>query len=187
MGTRDEILAAARRIMRERGYARATTKEIARAAGYSEAALYKHFTDKTEIFLGVLSEQLPAFSTVLGELEAGKGTVRANLAKIARAALDHYLESFPISASLFSTRELLTAHRDAMRERDSGPRNPHRALSRYLRAEQRLGRLPRAADPDAMATLLLGACFQQAFLLSFEGEPAPPLDTLAKSLVKPLL
>ena len=35
MGTREKILAAAARIMREQGYARATTKEIARAAGFS--------------------------------------------------------------------------------------------------------------------------------------------------------
>ncbi|WP_236789942.1 TetR/AcrR family transcriptional regulator [Amycolatopsis sp. GM8] len=187
MGTRDEILAAARRIMRERGYARATTKEIARAAGYSEAALYKHFTDKTEIFLGVLSEQLPAFGTLLTALEAGTGTVRGNLTKVARTALDFYLEGFPISASLFSSRELLSAHRDAMRELGTGPRYPQRALSQYLRAEQRLGRLPRASDAETIAALLLGACFQQAFLLSFDGEPVADLNALARRLVKTLL
>lgn len=177
--------------MREQGYARATTKEIARAAGYSEAALYKHFADKSEIFLGVLSEQLPALSALLTALgtDAGKGTVRTNLTKVARAALDFYTESFPIAASLFSTRELLTAHREAMRERGAGPRGPQAGLSRYLRAEQRLGHLPRNADVDAMAALLLGACFQQAFLIHFDGEhpTADELDTLAKSLVKTLL
>lgn len=191
MGTRDDILAAASRIMREQGYARATTKEIARAAGYSEAALYKHFADKTDIFLGVLSEQLPGLAAVLAELGdgAGKGTVRANLVKVARAALEFYAASFPISASVFSTTELRTKHRDAVRERDAGPRTALHRLSRYLRAEQRLGRLPRSADTDAMAALLVGACFQQAFLIAFEGETPPPeqLDALAKSLVRPLL
>lgn len=177
--------------MREQGYARATTKEIARAAGYSEAALYKHFADKSEIFLGVLSEQLPALSallTVLGT-DAGKCTVRANLTKVARAALDFYTESFPIAASLFSTRELLISHRKAMRERGAGPRGPQAGLSQYLQAEQRLGRLPQNVDVDAMAALLLGACFQQAFLIHFDGaQPATDeLDTLAKSLVKTLL
>lgn len=191
MGTRDEILAAASRIMREQGYARATTKEIARAAGYSEAALYKHFADKSEIFLGVLTEQLPALGELLTELaaEAGRGTVRANLVRVARAALEFYTESFPIAASVFSTRELLTAHREAIGERGAGPRNPHRGLTKYLRAEQRLGRLPRTADAEAMSALLLGACFQQAFLGHYEGtQPTPAeLDALAKSLVRTLL
>ncbi|HEX4258089.1 MAG TPA: helix-turn-helix domain-containing protein, partial [Streptosporangiaceae bacterium] len=45
--TRDRILDAATHVMRTRGFARTTTKEIARAAGYSEATLYKHFQDKT--------------------------------------------------------------------------------------------------------------------------------------------
>ncbi|KAA9164994.1 TetR/AcrR family transcriptional regulator [Amycolatopsis acidicola] len=188
MGTRDEILAAAARIMREQGYARATTKEIARSAGYSEAALYKHFQDKTEIFLGVLSEQLPALGSTLAELaaNAGKGTVRGNLVKVTEAALHFYRESFPIAASLFSTRELLTAHRDAIHARGAGPRNPLAGLSRYLHTEQRLGRLPRAADPDAMSALLLGACFQQAFFWQFEAEDVDSAG-LAKSLVKTLL
>ena len=37
--------------MRTIGLARATTKEIARAADCSEAALYKHFTGKEELFV----------------------------------------------------------------------------------------------------------------------------------------
>lgn len=191
MGTREDILVAAEKIMREQGYARATTKEIARAAGYSEAALYKHFQDKTAIFLGVLSERLPAFGTTLSELggQAGKGTVRAHLVRVTRLALDFYLESFPIAASLFSTRELLAAHRTAVRDLDSGPHGPQTTLAGYLRAERRLGRLPRATDVDAMAALLLGACFQQAFLMCFEdASPSPEeRDRLAKSLVRTLL
>ena len=188
MGTREDILDAATRVMRDQGYARATTKEIARAAGYSEAALYKHFRDKTEIFLSVLSEQLPPLGELFGGL-AGKSTVRANLTRITRAALAFYAESFPIAASVFSTRELLTAHQDAIRERGAGPRGPVTGLAQYLRAEQKLGRLPRSADAETMAALLLGACFQQAFLLHFDGEEpdSAQLERLAKSLVRTLL
>lgn len=188
MGTREAILEAATRIMREQGYARATTKEIARAAGYSEAALYKHFRDKTEIFLGVLSEQLPPLGEVSAD-DAGTSTVRANLTRVTRTALAFYTESFPIAASVFSTRELLVAHREAIRERGAGPRRALTGLAAYLRAEQKLGRLPRSADTGAMAALLLGACFQQAFLFHFDGAQPDPehLDRLAKSLVKTLL
>lgn len=191
MGTRADILAAARRIMRDEGYARATTKQIARAAGYSEAALYKHFRDKTEIFLGVLGEQLPALAALLAELgqRPGAATVRANLTRVARTALDFYTESFPIAASLFSSRDLLVAHRDALRDRESGPRTPLTALTGYLRAEQRSGRLPDTVDAEAAASLLLGSCFQQAFLIHFEGTEAggDQLDALAERLVGTLL
>ncbi|WP_199433009.1 TetR/AcrR family transcriptional regulator [Qaidamihabitans albus] len=192
MGTREDIVAAAAKIMRAEGYAHATTKQIARAAGYSEAALYKHFEDKTEIFLNVLDERLPELGRLLDELpgRAGRRTVRANLVEVARTAIAFYSEGFPISASVFSSRRLLTAHRDRLRELGSaGPRGPVDGLAGYLRAEQRLGRVGRAVDVDAAATLLCGACFQQAFLLNFTGErPAEEeLRKLATRLVKTLI
>jgi AcrR family transcriptional regulator len=43
---RVRILDAAHELMLTLGLARTTTKEIARAAGCSEAALYKHFASK---------------------------------------------------------------------------------------------------------------------------------------------
>ena len=36
--------------MRGKGLVRATTKEIARAAGLSEGTLYNHFANKEELF-----------------------------------------------------------------------------------------------------------------------------------------
>ena len=175
MGTREDILGAAARIMRTQGYARATTKEIARAAGFSEAALYKHFQDKTDIFLRVLEEQLPGLAPVLDRLDGrvGTGDVRRNLEEVVATAVEFYTDSFPIAASVFSSQELLSAHRDRLRELGTGgPHTPQVLLARYLEAEQRLGRIDPSADPAAMAQLLLGACFQQAFLAAFSGDPA---------------
>jgi AcrR family transcriptional regulator len=189
MGTREKILAAAAGIMTEQGYARATTKEIARVAGYSEATLYKHFRDKTELFVAVIGEELPQIRRALAELNerAGTGTIRDHLVRFTRTALDFYIASFPIAVSVFSSRELLEAHRAAMRERGAGPRHPVDSLIDYLRAERRLGRIRAGTDVDAMAFLLLGACFQQAFLVNFSGEEPTDLDTLSTSLADTLL
>src|SRR5947207_15600890 len=95
MGTRDQILDAAAHVMRTRGLAGATTKEIARAAGYSEATLYKHFRDKAELFIDVLRERLPSLLPLLEEMtaRAGTGTLRTNLLEIAHAAVPFYQES----------------------------------------------------------------------------------------------
>src|SRR5436190_5615144 len=138
MGTRDEILDAAAKIMTEQGMARATTKEIAKAAGYSEAALYRHFQDKTALFLGVLNERLPGLGNTLEDLrhDAGSGTVRGNLIKVATQTIEFYLASFPIAASLFSSQELLTAHRDKLDAHDTGPNHPLDGLNMYLHMEQ---------------------------------------------------
>ena len=191
VGTREDILAAAARIMRTEGYARATTKEIARAAGYSEAALYKHFQDKTEIFLRVLEEQLPGLAALLVRLDRrpGTGDVRENLEELVVTAVRFYADSFPIAVSLFSSRALLTAHRERVRELGRGPRKPEELLTSYLAAEQRLGGLAPSAEPQAMAQLLLGACFQQGFLAAFAGEPPAEaeLADLARRLVATVL
>lgn len=189
MGTREKILAAAAGIMTEQGYARATTKEIARIAGYSEATLYKHFRDKTELFVAVIGEELPQIRRALIALadQAGTGELRDLLARFTRTALDFYIASFPIAVSVFSSRELLEAHRTAMRERGAGPRHPIDGLIDYLRAERDLGRIRAETDVEAMAFLLLGACFQQAFLVNFSGEKPADLDALSASLADTLL
>lgn len=192
MGTREDILDAAVRIMRTQGYARATTKEIAREAGFSEATLYKHFQDKTEIFLRILEEELPGLVAVLQRLDSAQaaGSVQEGLEELVVTAVRFYVDAFPIAVSLFSSQQLLTAHRDRLRELGvSGPRAPEEILTRYLRAEQGRGRLGASADPEAMAQLLLGACFQQAFLADYAGvRPAESeLATLARRLVAGVL
>src|SRR4029453_8294230 len=53
----EHILDSAMHVMHARGLARTTTREIAQAAGLSEAALYRHFTVKSDIFLCVLAER----------------------------------------------------------------------------------------------------------------------------------
>jgi AcrR family transcriptional regulator len=175
LGTRERIVEAAERVMRERGLARSTTKEIARAAGYSEGTLYKHFESKEDLFLAVLAERLPSFLVLVEELPArvGRGTVRETLEEVARNALAYYGEIIPMAASIFSEPALLARHREGMRERGAGPRMINEALTAYLDAEERLGRVREDADPEAAAALILGACYQRAFFRSYLGEDAP--------------
>ncbi|MEV0282832.1 MULTISPECIES: helix-turn-helix domain-containing protein [unclassified Kribbella] len=190
MGTRDDILDAAAEVMRTQGYARATTKSIAQVAGYSEAALYKHFADKTAIVLAVFNERLPDLAESLMALitSAGSGTVRSNLTLLARTAIDFYAESFPIMVSLFSSRDLLATHRVRMHELNAGPHKAQEGLVAYLRAEQKLGRVRRTADLSAAAALLFGSCFQRGFEINFTGAnpTEAELDTFATALAKTL-
>lgn len=178
--TRERLLDAAAHVMRTLGFARTTTKEIARASGYSEATIYKHFPDKTALFLAVLHERLPAFGPFVRELgdDAGERPVRDRLCALATAAIAFYLEGFPVSASIFAEPTLLAAHRTALAGRGAGPRYPVTALTGYLSAEQRRGRINAQADCAGAAALLLGACFQYAFLCCFE-QRQPPADEIS--------
>lgn len=186
MGARDRILDAAAEIMRTDGIARATTKEIARRAGCSEAALYKFFADKTEVFVTVLQERAPELGEALRKLSSkvGKGTVAVNLAVVVRTALEFYDASFPMAVGVFSERRLLEAHREGLRKLNAGPQYVNRPIVEYLRAEQSLGRVRREADPEAVASLLMGACLQRAFFRHFWGtEPPDDVAATATALV----
>ncbi|WP_031066704.1 TetR/AcrR family transcriptional regulator [Streptomyces sp. NRRL WC-3742] len=171
--TRARVLDAAARLIGTVGIVRATTKEIAREAGCSEAALYKHFRDKEEIFVRVLRERAPRLAAAVAELpgRAGEDTVREQLEAVVRIAVPFYRRSFPMAGSLFASPDLLAAHRRKLG--DAGPHHVSSHLADYLRAEQRLGRVSSTIDPDAAAMLLIGACFHRAFLELFYADEAP--------------
>lgn len=187
---RERILDAAHELMLTVGLARATTKEIARVAGCSEAALYKHYASKEELFIRVLSERLPRLTPLLRGLaaEPGRAPLEDNLTEIARQAALFYEQSFPIAASLYAQPQLKRRHDDTMRELGTGPHLPIEGLDAYLRAEQAAGRVRSDADTFAAASLLLGACAQRAF--AYEATPTgvrPPVDAFARRLARTLL
>ncbi|WP_066900755.1 TetR/AcrR family transcriptional regulator [Mycolicibacterium houstonense] len=51
--TRSVLLDAAEEVFAEKGFAPATLDDIARAAGYTKGAIYKHFATKEDLFLAV--------------------------------------------------------------------------------------------------------------------------------------
>ena len=58
--TRDRLLSAAAEIMAQKGYARATTRAIAEAAGVNEVTLFRHFGSKRNL----LSEMIHQYSAL---------------------------------------------------------------------------------------------------------------------------
>lgn len=52
---RDRILDAALRVFAERGFHGATTRELARAAGVSEALMFRHFPTKEDLYVALQS------------------------------------------------------------------------------------------------------------------------------------
>ncbi|MFJ8213100.1 TetR/AcrR family transcriptional regulator [Streptomyces sp. NPDC096033] len=185
----ERLLDAAETLMRTIGLANTTTKAIAREAGCSEAALYKHYANKEELFVRVLMERTPNAGPLMAALGGGPGedALEAALADIARHASLFYAEAMPMAASLFAEPALLTRHREGVREIGQGPHVVLDALEGRLRRELDAGRLRAGADPRAAAALLLGACFQRAFFLHFSGaEVVQPVEEFAPALARTL-
>jgi len=51
---REQIIGAATRVFAEKGFRRATTREVAREAGISEGTIYNYFEDKDALLLAIL-------------------------------------------------------------------------------------------------------------------------------------
>lgn len=163
--TRERLLDAAERIIRERGIMAVTTKDIARETGMAEATLYRHFQDKTELLLAVMSERMPdSFLSLMRDLpqRAGEGSVAENLEQIAAAAVAFFGRIVPLVVALAADPTLAARHTARLHELGSDPDPTHAALAAYLRLEQRLGRVRAETSPAAAATLLLGVCFNYA-------------------------
>jgi AcrR family transcriptional regulator len=178
---RDRILDAAFEVMNSLGLAKATTKQIARQAGYSEAMLYKHFADKQELFLAVLEERVQPAG--VSPRSPGSGELVDDLARLVEDLMAFFVAAFPIAASVFSSPELLRQHRDGVVARDRGPEAPVRGVAAYLKAEQAAGRIPAQADCTAAARILVGTAFHQGFLAAFAGNSSvPDADRVARGI-----
>jgi AcrR family transcriptional regulator len=189
--TRERIVDAAAEVMETLGLARATTKQIASRAGYSEATLYKHFDSKIELFLTVLDERLPGLVGLLTRLpdQAGQGVVSEHLEELTTQASRFYERVFPMLASIFADPAVLARYRQSLAAVGAGPHQANEALAAYLRAERELGRIDASIDPEAGAAMLLGACIQRAFFSALSGTPisAAERTRFAASLVTCLL
>lgn len=64
----DELLDVARRMFREKGHT-TTTREIAEAAGISEAVLYQRFAGKDELFFAAMHARGPDIEQILGPID----------------------------------------------------------------------------------------------------------------------
>jgi AcrR family transcriptional regulator len=80
--TRQAIVASARQLFTERGFAGTATTDIVASAGVTRGALYHHFADKTDLFRAVFVDL---------EQELNDTVVTAALAAAERGAKDAFL------------------------------------------------------------------------------------------------
>ena len=85
--TRAELLTAAARVFKRRGYERASIAEIAEEAGYSHGAVYSNFEGKQDLFLALYEQWV---AQRIAEIEA-TWSAQGTLAERARAVADEWM------------------------------------------------------------------------------------------------
>jgi len=168
--TRTKILDAATQLLRDKGLSGTTTREIARAAGLSDTAIYSHFKSRAELLKALIPVSLVDYK---GSAEAflkrvGQGTVKGNLKFLMNLARDYFRDASPKIALILAEPELFN---DAC-GRPISPGTSAKAqtfMADYLRAEQRMGRINADADAGAIGTILLATAFYEGFTAGLLG------------------
>jgi len=136
-----------------------------------------------------MRKHLPVLLDAFQTHQPGAGTISENLAAIAEALIHYYEPLLPMSASYLADTELLERYREAIRPLNAGPQHLLTRVASSIEEEQRLGRLEKRIAPETIATLLLGPCFQRAFMMQLPGhDPLNKTDQqFAEELVQGLL
>lgn len=177
---REQLLDAATRVLDEHGVAAVTTRRIAEVAGCSEGSIYNHFANKDELVSCVVSERIARFPAVISQLSeaAGTGDVRTHLHDIARLAIDFFRRGMPMM-SVATQDAGARAHCRELHAAGHGPWRTTENLAAWLRKEQQLGRVHADADPDGVASALLGSCMFHATVSMAWGPDLAPDDATA--------
>lgn len=181
--TRTRLIEATRSVVREVGYAHASTRLIAETAGVSEGTIYRHFPTKTALFLAAVLEANAPIVDWLAALpeRAGRATVEANLtdAVVQLAGLRN--DVMPLEMAIAADPELAAERRRVLAAGDRPLPGPPEAVAAYLAAEQRLGRVRGDIDPREAASLILGALFALAAAPTSDGAGPDP-DRIASAV-----
>jgi AcrR family transcriptional regulator len=193
---RDHLIATAARLIGQRGGAGIGVRDIAREAQVAEGVLYTYFADKEDLLAQALLAHVAAVMQGLpGMAEPGTGTVAGNLASFIETGMASLGQVAPAFAGMAAQPGVLTRFHamvggdaafgtsaDGTDGDERGQSLPAR-LTRYLRAEQRLGRVDAGADIGAAVILIVGVIHGQVLpgvLLRSPGAPAaaPPGQAL---------
>ena len=165
---RQEILVAASQVFAQKGYAAATTKDIANAADLGESTLYNYFESKRDILLAILDENHVLFDNLF-QMTQGL------------ANRDSLIELFDRSIEIFSGRILFirTILTEAWVDDDvlntyvvTRVKQVTRLIEDFIENQVRAG-VFRPIDPALGSRLALGMFFSLV-LPALRGVEAPP-------------
>jgi AcrR family transcriptional regulator len=189
-GGREEILRATHDLLRERGMAKLTTREVAVRAGVSEGSVFYHFDDRFGLLKAVFERALGPLH--LEEIDpTADHDIRATITGMSEsieAFLDASLDVMMAAQSDAGLRDSLHAY---MLESDYGPHRGIAGIGAYVATKQQAGVVRSDVDPKVVASMIVNDAFQRAAVPKLTGsrkgiQPRRAfIDTLMAMLTPP--
>ena len=165
---RGEILAAASQVFARKGYAAATTKDIANEADLGESTLYNYFESKHDILLAILDENHVLFDNVFHRTRGVAD--RDSLTELFDRSIEIFCGRIPIIRTILTEAwvddEVLNTYAVARVQQVSG------LIVDFIENQVKAG-VFRPIDPKLGARLALGMFFSLV-LPALRGVEPPP-------------
>lgn len=152
-----QILRVAVSLFSQRGFVGTTTKEIAQAAGVSEAMVFRHYANKQELYSAILDHKACSGDSMNPEAMVAEALKekddRAVFERLALGALDHH-ECDPEFQRLL-LHSALEGHELAQMFFEKFVRRVYELLGNYIAERQRDGAMV-AMDPAIVVRAFIG-------------------------------
>ncbi len=177
--TRAALLAAARSLFVEKGYAETGTPEIVERAKVTRGALYHHFTDKADVLKALVAQEAQAVADAIVIDTRG---IKSPLDALMRGA-DAYFAAMqvPGRARLMLLEGPVVLGQKTVDEIDQAT-----GAAKLLEGLKAAGAGRKSVSLEALAEML-SAAFDKAALMIAQGAPAEPYRRAARALLAGLL
>ncbi|PXY22418.1 TetR/AcrR family transcriptional regulator [Prauserella muralis] len=184
MSHRDDLLAAARRLLEEQGYAHITTRDLVAASGTNLASIGYHFGSKAGLLNAAIGEVFEEWTEQLAELAMADPTASpVERGHVAWAAMLN---------SLASKRKLLLSYVEALAQAERVPDLREQFAEQYRRCRARVAELVAeslgdgtpAEDPRcrAVASFVIAICDGLSVQWLLDADGAPTAEELMAGL-----
>ncbi len=151
-----EIIAAAARVFKEKGYHAATTRDIAAEVGIQQASLYYYISSKEELLYLVVREPITRLYAQVASIVDADLPARLKIERSLQAHLAAFDENYPhMFVFVQELHSVIQALQDRLQE---FPRQYQHLWEEMLRQGVASGELRADLDITTTALMILGMC-----------------------------
>ncbi|MFD5812178.1 TetR/AcrR family transcriptional regulator [Rhodococcus aetherivorans] len=150
-----EVMAAAIRLIYEKGYDGASLQDVANEVGVLKGSLYYYFASKEDLLVRIMKESHAQVEDIYRGIEAQDLSPLDKLLSLLGALMTWYLDHTPRVAIYFNERHRLSGER--LQEVDAEGRRFEQMIQSYLLEAQRAGEINDQIDTKLAVRFIIGA------------------------------